>query len=212
MSVRVNLLPREQAAHQRASRQRAFAGLAAVLLLVVLAGAYFWQHLRVQDAQDQLAVEEARVDELQGEVDSLQEFDDLQVRLAAAEERLITLLAAEVTMAGILQDLAAVTPPDAQIDALGVSVDPPDEESPGSPTVGTFDVSGQTLTSHAPGVERLLLSLGKVASFQDLFVDSSVLEELEGVDEPVVTYSADGSLGTDVLTGRYRDGVPEELR
>ena len=214
MSVRVNLLPSEALERQRASRQRALAGLAALLLLVLLAGVYWWQNSRIQDARSELATEEERVSELQAEVDGLREFDELRARLTDAEETLAAVLANEVTLAGILQDLAAVTPPDAQIDDLTASIGATDEERLGAegPSVGAFTINGQTVTSHAPGVERLLLSLGKVASFQELFVESSILEELEGVDEPVVSYTVDGRIGSEVLTGRYLDGLPEDLR
>ena len=210
MSVRVNLLPRETYARQLASRQRGLAGIAALCLLLVLGGVYWWQLARVSDAADELAVEEARVADLQAEVAALTEFDELQVRHEEAESAMRATLQGEVTFAGLLQDVAAVMPADSQMDSLSITIEPSNEdEAPGATAVGTFTATGQTLTSHAPGVERLLLSLDKVASFSDLFVNSSTLGDAE---QDIASFSIEAEIGPEVMTGRYADGLPEELR
>ena len=210
MSVRVNLLPRETYARQAAARQRGFAALAGVLLLVLLAGVYWWQVNRVGDARDELATEEARVTELEAEVAALGEFEDLRARQEQAEETVRTTMRGEVTVAGILQDVAAVMPADSQMDSLSITIEAPSaDEAGGVSSVGSFSATGQTLTSHAPGVERLLLSLDKVASFFDLFVNSSTLDDAE---QDIASFSIEGEIGPEVMTGRYTDGLPEELR
>jgi Tfp pilus assembly protein PilN len=210
MSVRVNLLPRETYARQAAARQRGVAGLAGLLLLLLLAGAYWWQTSRVADARDELAAEEQRVTELEAEVAALAEFDELRDRQESSDETIRTTLDGEATFAGILQDLAAVMPGDSQLDSLTVSVGGQSvDDTTRQPTVGSFAATGQTLTSHAPGVERLLLSLDKVASFVDLFVNSSTLDDAE---QDIASFSVEGQIGPEVLTGRYQDGLPEELR
>jgi Tfp pilus assembly protein PilN len=210
MSVRVNLLPREAVEKQSAARQRNGVAGGALVLVALLGLLYWWQVSRVNDARDELAIEQARVDELQAEVNALSEFDELQRRRNEADESIETVLSDEVTVAGILQDLAAVMPNDAQLDTLAVTlgqVDAPDGTA--SNAVGNFNLTGKTLTSHAPGVERLLLSLDKIVSFTDLFVNSSTLEDPE---DTVANFSVEGNLGPEVRTERYRDGLPQELR
>ena len=210
MSVRVNLLPQAAADKQEASRQRSMVALGAVVLLAVLGLAYWWQVARVNDAEEQLAIEQARVDEVQAEVRALGEFAELQERQRDADDALRTTLAGEVTFAGILQDLAAVIPSDAQVDSLGISVgDERVDETTGARSIGAFTMTGKTLTSHAPGVERLLISLDKIASFSNVFVTSSSLDE---PDDDVASFSVEGDLGPELLTRRYADGLPEELR
>ena len=210
MSVRVNLLPRETHAKQAATRQRLLLAGAGVLLLVLLAGVHLFQLSRVDSARAELAEEEARAAELQDEVAALAEFDDLQERRRQAHETIAVTLGGEMGLAGILQDLAAVMPADAQLDSLNVSLGTESHDATtGRATVGTFSATGKTLTSHAPGVERLVLALDKVAPFVDIFVNSSSLDE---AGEDVATYSVEGQIGPEVLTGRYRDGLPEELR
>jgi Tfp pilus assembly protein PilN len=210
VSVRVNLLPRETYARQLASRQRAFAAVAGLLLIVLLAGVYWWQASRVADARDELAAEEERVSELNAEVAALVEFEELRDRQETSDETIRTTLDGEATFAGILQDLAAVMPADSQLDSLTVSVGEASmDDTTRRPTVGSFSATGQTLASHAPGVERLLLSLEKVASFVDLFVNSSTLADDE---QDIASFSVEGQIGPEVLTGRYEDGLPEALR
>lgn len=214
MSVRVNLLPRETYARQAAARQRLVAGVLGALLLVILAGVYVFQLQRVSDAEEELAVEQERVDELRAEVASLAEFGELQQRREAMEEVIIQTLGREVTVAGVLQDLAAVMPADAQLDSLSVTVgEPSTDTTTRAPTIGELSVTGKSLESHAPGVERFLISLDKVASFVDLHVSSSSLEgDVDEDDDRTVSFDVDGQIGPEVLTRRYADGLPEELR
>ena len=210
MSVRVNLLPRETHARQAAARQRTGVVLGLVALVALLGAVFLWQMNRVDNARAELAQEEERTDELRAEVAALQEFDELRERQREAEEAMQTTLSGEASVAGILQDLAAVMPDDAQIDTLNVTVgEEATDDATGEATVGTFTATGKTLTSHAPGVERVLLSLDKVASFVDLFVNSSALDD---PDEDTATFSVEGKLGPEVLTERYLDGLPEDLR
>lgn len=210
MSVRVNLLPRETFARQQARRQQALTGLAGLLLLVILGGVYWFQASRVSDARDELAAEEEVVSELEAEVAALEEFDDLRDRREETEEAIRATLAGEVTFAGILQDLAAVMPSDAQIDTMAISLsDVGTDETTGETTIGSMNLTGKTLTSHAPGVERFLLSLNKVVSFVDLHVNSSSLDD---ADDSIASFSVEGQIGPEVLTGRYADGLPEDVR
>jgi Tfp pilus assembly protein PilN len=211
MSVRVNLLPSETAERQAAVRQRTTVGGAFLVLLLLLGGVYFLQANRIGDARDELAAEQARTNELQAEVDDLNEFDELRVRRDDVERTIVDTLSSEVGFAAILQDLAAVMPSDAQLDTLSVTVGEEGlDNSTGRATVGGFAAQGQTLTSHAPGVERLLLALDKVAAFLDLHIGSSAL--IHEDDDDIAAFEVEGQLGDEVLTGRYLEGLPEELR
>jgi Tfp pilus assembly protein PilN len=214
VSVRVNLLPRETYARQAAARQRLLAGVAGLLLIVILAGVYVFQLQRVSDAEAELAAEQARVDELQAEVAALAEFEELQRRHEEILDVIAQTLAGEATVAGVLQDLAAVMPTDAQLDSVSLTLGQESTDSTTrAPTVGDLSMNGKSLESHAPGVERFLISLGKVASFVDLHVSSSSLEgDQEDPDDRTVSFNVDGQIGPEVLTGRYDDGLPEELR
>lgn len=210
MSVRVNLLPQSIAERQAASRQRGALALGGVALLAALGAVTLWQDGRISEAEDRREDQQAVLVALQADEAQLSEFADLQRRTAEADELIQQALGLEASMAGILQDIAAVMPSDAQLDSLTITL-APDVPTPGVETtaVGTFQAVGRSLNDHAPGLERLLLELDKVAAFHDLFFTSSVLQDPE---EPYPTFSVESQLGPEVLTGRYQGGIPEGLR
>jgi Tfp pilus assembly protein PilN len=211
MSPRVNLLPGEVEARNRASRQRVGLGIGAVLLIAVLVVAYLFQAGRVNDVEEQLAAEQQELAALEADLATLREFDELERRTTEAQSLLTAALGLEASLAGVLQDLAAVMPTDADLLTLTLSVAAPGEVPPlGADRVGygTLAASGRTTRGHAPGLERLLLDLEKPAAFGDVYFGSSVLDEEQGF----ATFTVEVALGREILTGRYATGLPEELR
>jgi hypothetical protein len=211
MSVRVNLLPQATRERDRAAHQRNALFGAGLVLVLALGGAYWWASNEVTEARVVLAGEEARTAELRGEVDALGEFRTLEQRQREADQQLIDAMASEVSLAGVLQDVAIIMPTDSQLDSLNVTLGTGTQPGAAAETVpvGTFTATGQSLTAHAPGVERLLLELDKVVSIHDVYLNSSTLVDLE---EPFVTFSLEGVFGPEAATGRYVDGLPTELR
>lgn len=208
MSVRVNLLPEATKQRGRASQQRSIVAGILVLLLAALGGVYWWANNQVSRAEDELLAEQERTSQLRGEQAALIAFQELADRRDRSDDILITAMDGEVSMAGVLQDLAAVIPTDTQLETFTLGLEDPDPETGGT-SIGTFNVTGSTLTSHAPGVERVLMQLDKIVSFQDLYLNTSTLDE----DNPgVAVFSLDGRLGPEAATARYRDGLPEDLR
>lgn len=209
MSARVNLLPHEVADKNRAARQRTAAAGAGAGLLVLLAAAYLFQANRVGNAREELAEQEAEVARLQAELADLQEFEALAARREAGAQLLAAALGDEVSFAGVLQDLAAVYPAGAQLESLSVSLTETEEVPLGAlrPALGVATASGATLQGHAPGLERILLELDKVAAFSNVFFSNSTRGE-----DDVSAFSLEFDLGPEALTLRYADGLPEELR
>ena len=214
MSVRVNLLPQATKARGQASRQRGVVLLVFLFVLLILAAVWFWQALRLGDAEDQLAEEQQQTAMLQAEVDELEPYRDLVNETEDRDEAIATALDWEVSIGGMLQDLAATVPEDAQLDNLNVTVSEFRELDPvtGRPTAGDFTLTARSLTDHAPGVERFLLSLDSYISLFDLHVSSSTLEQDRDDDLPVVTFNVEGRLSEDLRTDRYEDGLPEVPR
>lgn len=210
MSVRVNLLPQSVAEKQAAARQRGGLILGGVALLAALGAVTLWQNSQIADAEQRRDDQQAVLAALQADERQLSEFSELQQRTRAAEEQLRTALGGEASLAGILQDIAAVMPSDAELESLTLTL-APDAAEPGIEALqlGTLQAVGRSLNDHAPGLERLLLEFDKVAAFHDLFFTSSVLQDPE---EPYPTFTVEAQLGPEVLTGRYQDGIPEGLR
>ncbi len=198
-SVRINLLPEEVAERNAARRVQAAAGAGALVVLVLLAGLYMWQLGRVNDAKDELAVQQAEVQRLQAEVNDLAEYQRLADQVDLVDASIVALLGGEASFAGILQDLAAVMPSDASIETLTIAV-----QADGT---GTLTASAKSLTGHAPGVERFLISLDKVAAFDNVFFTSSTID-----DVGIASFTFTVDLTPLILTGRYADGLPEVMR
>jgi Tfp pilus assembly protein PilN len=207
MSVRVNLLPEATKQRDRAAHQRSLAALVGVVFLAGLGGVYLWQSSQVSQAEDQLAAEQTRTSELRGDQAELIAFQELADRRDRSDDILMTALSDEVSLAGVLQDIAAVMPTDTQLETVAFSIATVDD--PAVTGVGTLSLTGKTLTAHAPGVERVLLSLDKIVSFREAYLNSSTLDEDDG---RIATFSLDGQIGVEAETGRYAHGIPEALR
>lgn len=210
MSVRVNLLPAETARRQAAARQRTGVVLGVAAVLAGLAAVTVWQNGRIDDAETRLADERTVLAALQGDVQQLSEFADLESRVSDAQGNVTQALLPESSFAGILQDVAAVIPSDIELQSLNVDVDPA-TAVPGAETtsIGTLVAVGYSLNDHAPGLERMLIELDKAAAFHEVFFTGSAHDE-PGVPYPL--FSVEAQLGPEILTGRYIDGVPENLR
>ncbi|MFT5222084.1 MAG: Tfp pilus assembly protein PilN [Glaciecola sp.] len=198
--VRVNLLPSEVGQKNAARRMQGLAGVAGLGIMSLLAASYFWQVGKVNDAKADLVAEESKADALRGEVQALSQFQRLASQGESVDKMIAALLSGEASLAGVLQDLAAVMPSDSSIEALSVGIEP-------NGTGGTFTSNGVSLLGHAPGLERLLISLDKVAAFDDIFFTTSTIDE-----SGVATFSFNFRLTPLILTGRYVDGLPEVMR
>lgn len=201
MSVRVNLLPGEVQQRSEATRSRVLAALAGLVVIVVLAGLTLLQRGEIAEAQDQLAVVQATNQQLQADIAALQPFADLEARAQSSVETVELALGDEGSLATVLQDLSAVLPPNAQIDTLAIALSGDAQApSPGGDRliVGRIQASGKVLEGVAPGVERLVIDLDRVAAFDNAYVTTSVID-----DEGVATFTLEIELGPEVLTGRY---------
>lgn len=211
MSVRVNLLPREAVDKQEAARQRNMVGAAFLVLLLLLALAFWFQTTRVDDARAERDEAQEELQALQAREAQLGEFRDLEEQVAEANDVIATALDGELSYAGMLQDVAAVMPDDSALTDLeitNVEEVGPDGDQPRR-IVARMLASGESLTGHAPGVERLLIELDKIQAFFDVyFTDSTTIEE----DEDFVSFGVEIDVGEEARTRRYVDGVPGELR
>lgn len=208
---RVNLLPGEIEQENVRRRNLLLLGAGGLVVVALLVVGYLYQVDRVDDAEDRLAIQERELQTLQADLGRLSEFRDLQRQLETADQMIATALGGEVSFAGVLQDVAAVMPAEAELDSLDLTLTPEAGGGLGDRPVvlGRLALTGRSLGGHAPGLERLLLELEKIAAFSDLFVTSSSLSEETTLD--VVQFNVEADLGPEARTGRYQQGLPEEL-
>jgi Tfp pilus assembly protein PilN len=211
--VRVNLLPREIGQRNAAARQRTAVIAAGAGFVGVLGVLYVLQGGQLSDAEARLAAEQAEVAALQGQITELAEYAELQQRRQAAAGLLAQALVTETSYAAVLQDIAAVFPDDAELSSLTLTTFRV-EEGEATATLGDTRVPygqltavGRTLASFAPGIERLILDFDKVASFTEVYLTNAAVDQDEAV-----AFTLEVDLGAEVRTGRYLNGLPEELR
>lgn len=202
MTAKVNLLPGTIRESNAASRQRSLAVGLVVLVIVALGVATFLQRGVLSEAEEELAVAESELAAARAEVARLAEFADLEQRLADTDALLIASMQDEATLAGLLQDVALVTPPNGAFTDLSVAFEPGDNG-----VVGTMSGAAEVESSHAPGVERFLLQLERPAGFRNVFPGSSTIDE-----DDIAEFSLVVQLGPEYRTERYQDGLPEVAR
>jgi Tfp pilus assembly protein PilN len=216
--VRVNLLPESTRQRDRAARQRLYVAGSFLALLGMLGLVYGLQVSRVNEAQAVLATEQAAVTELQGELAQLHEFELLQARRDRADGIVSAALSEEVSFAGVLQDIASVIPSSTWLESFSIAMQPEPSVPLGAErtVIGRLTAAGLEAESHAPGLERLLLELDKIVSFDNVFFTNSTIvgdeREFVGGDGDETTFSLEMDLDLGARSGRYTEGVPEVLR
>lgn len=203
MSVRVNLLPRAAKASAKSGRQRLITLVLVLVFLLGLTAASLWQRGQLSTANDELAVAEDELALARADVAGLQQYADLERQVDSSRALVAEALGDQVTVAGILQDLAMLMPADIDIGSLSISL--PQQTEPDLPPdapVGTLNFSGESTESIAPGIERLLIQIERIAGYRDPHVSTATVD-----DEDVVSYNLDVELGPELLTRRFIDGV-----
>lgn len=205
MSVRVNLLPDAKGGPGAASStQRLIAVGLVVVVLAGLAVATVLQWGVLADAEDELAATRANLAAAQADVASLGEFAELELLRSETRQRIQAALALETTLAGVLQDLALVLPEEAALTTMAIGMTPQITEDGRIVAVGSVTVNVEVEDAFAPGMERLLLDIDRVAGFREVYPSGASRDE-----DDITTFSVTLQLGPEYLTGRYVDGVLE---
>ena len=202
MTAKVNLLPQATRADAGKSRQQGFAVGLVLLVIVALGLATFLQRGVLNDAEEELAVAQSELAAAQAEVARLAEFSDLEQLLSDTNDLLIASMQDEATLAGVLQDVALVTPNNGAFTDLTV-----DFVTGEGGVVGTMSGAAEVESSHAPGVERFLLQLERPAGFRNVFPGASTIDE-----DDIAEFSLVVELGPEYRTERYQEGLPEVAR
>lgn len=211
MSVRVNLLPRQ--ARKRAQAQRA--NLLVVLVVAVVAGLLALLYLNKSGAVDDALAErdaaQAQVNQLQAQVASLQAFQSLADEVAAGDSLVTNAFGQEIGIARILNDVALSLPSTSSLTTLTLSrlaQEPAAGEIELADTIANLLLTGYSIERYAPGVEGVLLQFDEVQGLVITYLNNAAAAEIGTVG--VTTFDANGLLDSEVLTGRYAEGLPEE--
>lgn len=204
----------EAIALRRLRRRFAIAG---ITLLLLVAGAWVGQHLRIQQAEKALEVEQAETARLTAETDELAPVRDFVTGVERQMRTVKQTMATEIYFSRVFQGLQRDTPVGAEITSLQVTLAPaplPVAEGqepipvvsacPGPDpfntkvVVGCITISGSAETRKEVG--DFVIALGADDLFVEPFISTTTT-----ADDSEVTFSGSVGLSEQVFSGRYVD-------
>ena len=209
----------ERMAISQLRRRFAFAGC--VLILLVVFG-YVIQGLRIDQAEQVLAVEEAETNRLTGQTNHL---TPIKTYVATVGQQQLTVqnnMAAEIYFSRVLEELQNATPFAANVESISVALDP----NAGSVALGRDPAVGEAIPVESPcpgpdpfntklvigcitlsgsagtraDVGELVINLGNEELFVEPFVSTTTAGDGTGV-----TFSGSVGLSDKVYSRRYAD-------
>jgi Tfp pilus assembly protein PilN len=199
----VNLLPREILQRQRLRRLSYLIGVGAAALVALIFLFYLVQVGTLGSVQEEIDQQERTNQAIQAQIQTLQEFEDLQAEAQRKQELLDAAFAGEMSFSGVLTDVSRLIPGTAFLNDMTIQTAAPAQPTdPAVPAatqtfVGAISFGG-TSTDYDT-VADLLTRLERVEGWVNPWVQSAADAEGTGV-----TFTTGVDLSEDVLTERGR--------
>lgn len=211
VAERINLLPgRERMVVE--ARRAVLGGAAVVAALVVVLVVLSLGRLRaIDDERSRLAVQERVNQQLNAEIQSLRDAQELQDQVDTARGLVAEVLATDVSWARVLQEMARVIPSDVWLESFSGSLEAAEAAEAGLDAIrgaATFSGKGIDFPSAAAWLQRI----ATVPSFESPWVSQINRGEFDGFD--VINFNATASVGPESRSERSRRardeaGVPD---
>jgi hypothetical protein len=212
----VNLLSASEFERMAARRLRRRFVVGGIALIVLVGGAWTYQHLRVAEAQKLVAVEQAETSRLSSQTQVLAPVRAFVNGVAVQENTVQSAMVGEIYFSDVLDGVRDATPPGAQLATVAVTLAAPTDPAAGvtvsacpgpdpfntRPVVGCVTLSGTAATRAEVG--DMVVQLGHSSLFVEPFIATTTTGE---TDE--VTFSGSVGLSDKVFSKRY--GVPEPV-
>ncbi len=214
MNRQFNLLPAhyaEQIAERRLARVTA---AALVVVVATLAFVGVNQGRRLERAEKDRDIEQARTAALGARRGQLAPFRQLADGITARERLLAAAMGTEVSWGAVLASLAQSFPDDASLVSFTAESQlPPFGAPPGKlgnerSVIGSTALKGYSVMQFTPGVERILQRLVTVTGLVEPRLQLGTIEEMG--EQPVTTFEGTAFVDGRALTGRYAQGLPAE--
>jgi Tfp pilus assembly protein PilN len=196
----VNLLPREILQRQRLRRLTYLIGVGAAGLVALIFLFYLMQVGTLGSVREDIDRQERTNQGIQAQIQTLQEFEDLQAEAQRKQELLDAAFAGELSFSGVLTDVSRLIPGTAFLNSLSIQT-----TAPAQPTVpetaqafvGAISFGG--VGTEFDTVADLLTRLERVRGWVNPWVQSAADAETAGV-----TFTTGVDLSDAVLTKRGR--------
>lgn len=205
----VNLLPPEILQGQKTRKTALMVLAAGGVLVALMFGFYLLQGQRLSAVEEDIAAQQETNASIQNEISDLEKFEELQVRAQQKEELLAGAYAGEIAFSGLLMDVSRVMLPDAYLQSLAATAEPPSPDQADTATTGTF-YGNLALAGEAIGVDTASKFLGRLEQVDgwvnpwassvaqvDAFIDSWSYAITVDLTDAVVTERGKGVTSTD---------------
>ncbi|MCU1587486.1 MAG: Fimbrial assembly family protein [Frankiales bacterium] len=196
---RVNLLPPEIAERQAARRIQVILGAALVAVVVLIGLVYVAATHGVTAAQDDLTAAQNDHTRLQAQATQYSNVNAIYAAADAAQAQLVTAMGDEVRFSQLLTSLSLSIPSSVWVSSISMSQTPLTTSTVGTPTIGSFTVSGTGFSHNDVGL--WLESIAGVKSYSDPYFSSST-EGLLGTRK-IVTFTSNANLTPQAMSHRY---------
>ncbi len=195
--TRINLLPPEIVERRKAEKRMSWVALGAVLVGVILLGAYAYGYWSVNSRQDELALVQQQVRATQAQADQLAIFEQRATELTARKETATLALAGCRNWAKIFTEMSLVLPSDVWIETMAA-----DEES-GLQIAGyAVDSATDTPDLGHKTMAKTLVRLADLEQLQDVWLTTSVKDEYE--ERPAIRFTVTAGLAAAASDGEAK--------
>lgn len=196
---RVNLLPPEIAERAAFRRIQGMLGVAVLVVLLLVGLVVMAASRSVTSAEEELAASQTETARLKKQQAAFANVGAIYAAADAAQAQLVTAMGDEMRFSQLLTDLSLSIPSSVWVGNVSLSATPPGTSMSGTPTVGSFSVSGIGF-SHED-VALWLESVANLKTYTDPYFSSSS-EALLG-KRKIVNFSSTASITPAALSGRY---------
>lgn len=197
----VNLLPPEVRQKVTSRNQAIAIGIAGAAVVGLLIVFYLLQGVALSKAHNDVAAQEAINAGLEGQVEDLLPYQDLQDQLVAQEAMVDTAMSGEVAWSGVLRDLQLVLPDQVALESFSAAAGVAAPVEGETTVVGNLTMTGQSVGSLR--VARLLSKIPEVRGWENPWTSGLTAGEFDRW-----TWSVTVDLMTEVVTERGSKGVP----
>ncbi len=215
----VNLLSESAFVRLAARRLRHRFVAGGVVMMLLVGGAWAFQHVRVDEAHKLVAVEQAETTRLTGQTQVLAPVRTFVSGVAVQQGTVQGAMANEVYVSEVLDGVRDATPLGAQLTTVAVTIAPTTgvdgaavagavSACPGPDPFNTRIVVGCVTLSGTAGsraeVGDMVIALGASPLFVEPFISTTTTD-----DGQAVTFSGSVGLSEKVLSGRYAVSAPD---
>jgi hypothetical protein len=214
MSARVNLLPPQIAERKKSRRIAQLSTVSVAVVACALGGVYVGKLGDVEAARVERDDAQSKVTALQQQVAALDEYRQLDNRLATGNTLLAAAMADEVSWARVLNDLSLAFPNSGSMESLtaeladDTAVPTEGQVADGAP-VASVVFTGYSVERFAPGVQSVLVDFENARGFFNSYFTNAATEERGSTE--VTNFNGYVRLDEGVRTNRYVEGLPEEV-